>query len=63
MIFLKGYIMSKKLLNCAFLLEILAGILMFVVNQNYILSSLFIVSGILLLIAGNLLNKKAMSFS
>lgn len=52
------YIMLKRLLKYAFLLEILAGVLLFIVTQDFILPCLLVVSGILFLLAGNVFNKE-----
>lgn len=52
------YIISKRLLNYAFLLEILAGVLLFIVTQDFILSCLLVGSGILFLLSGNMFNKE-----
>ncbi len=50
--------MLKRLLKYAFLLEILAGVLLFIVTQDFILPCLLVVSGILFLLAGNVFNKE-----
>lgn len=53
-----GIIMSKKLLNFAFLVEILAGVLLFISTREIIISLLLVISGFLFIVAGNLFNSK-----
>ncbi len=51
-------IMLKKLLSYAFLLEIFAGILMFIVTKQIIISLLLILSGVLFLLTANLFDNE-----
>lgn len=44
--------MTKKLLRVAFILEIIAGVLLYVSTKELIIPSLLVVSGLLFLISG-----------